>query len=66
MKGLRRLDAFSLYMLSFFLSFGPPFTAAETIVFKWSISYWAAKVTPNGNLKFVGKTQFEKLMAISA
>jgi len=30
-----------LYMLSFFLSFGPPFTAAETIVFKWSISYWA-------------------------
>ena len=47
MKGLGRLDAFSLYMLSFFLSFGPPFTAAETIVFKWSISYWAAKVTPS-------------------
>ena len=47
MKGLGRLDAFSLYMLSFFLSFGPPFTAAETIVFLWSISYWAAKVTPS-------------------
>ena len=53
-------------MLSFFLSFDPPFTAAEKVVFKWSISYWAAKVTPNGNLKFVGKTKFEKLMAISA
>jgi hypothetical protein len=47
MKGLGSLDAFSLYMLSFFLSFDPPFTAAETVVFKWSISYWAAKVTPS-------------------